>query len=104
MKKKKIKCTSSKATGRCLYAYANEKPLTWGTFEAEATLSGGKNDKSKVTAEFIVINGKGVSLLGRETSEKLGVLRVGLPSDVAGSLSEKPECHERYKSLYSGLG
>ena len=24
MKKKKIKCTSSKATGRCLYAHGNE--------------------------------------------------------------------------------
>lgn len=44
-----------------------------------------------------------LSVLGRETSETLGVLRVGLPSDV-GSLSEKPECNEKYKSLYSGLG
>lgn len=44
-----------------------------------------------------------LSLLGRETSETLGVLRVGLPS-VVGSLSEKPECNEKYKSLYSGLG
>jgi len=26
-----------------------------------------------------------------------------MPSDV-GSLSEKPECNEKYKSLYSGLG
>ena len=66
-------------------------------------MSGGKNDRSKVTPEFVVIDGKGVSLLWRETSEKLGVLRVGLPSDVVGSLSEKPERNEKYKSLYSGL-
>ena len=67
-------------------------------------MPGEMKDRSKVTAEFVVIDGKGVSPLWRETSEKLGVLRVGLPSDVVGSLSEKPECHERYKSLYSGLG
>ena len=34
----------------------------------------------------------------------MGVLRVGLPSDVVGSLSEKPERNGKYKSLYSGLG
>ena len=75
-----------------------------GTFEADVTLSGRKNDKGKVTAEIVVIDGKGVSLLGKETSEKLGVLRVGLHSDVVGSLSEKPERNGKYKSLYSGLG
>ena len=105
VKKKKMKCTSSKATGRCLYAYGNEKPLTvLGTFEAEVTLSGGENRRSKVNAEFVVFDGKGVTLLGRKTSEKLGVLRVGLPSDVVGSRSKKPERNEKYKSLYSGSG
>ena len=79
MKKKKIKCTSSKATGRCLYACGNEKNKknnntlnVSGTFEADVTLSGRKNDKGKVTAEIVVIGGKGVSLLGKETSEKVG--------------------------------
>ena len=67
-------------------------------------LSGGKDDRSKVTAEFVVIDGKGVSLRGRETSERLGILRVGLPSNVVGSLSEKPEDNEKYNSLCSGLG
>ena len=104
VKKKKIKCTSSKATDRCPYVYGNEKPLNvLGSFDAEVTLSGGKSERSKVTAEFVVPDGKGVSLLGRDTSEKLGVLRVGLPSDAVGSLSEKPECNEKYKSLQSGL-
>ena len=46
-----------------------------GTFEADVTLSGRKNDKGKVTAEIVVIDGKGVSLLRRETSEKMEVLR-----------------------------
>ena len=67
-------------------------------------MPGEMKDRSKVTAEFVVVDGEGVSLLGRETSEKLGVLRVGLPSDVVGSLSKKQERHEKYKSLYSGLG
>ena len=75
-KKKEIKCPSSKATSRCLYTYGNEKPLNvLGIFEAEVTVSGGKHDKSKVTAEFVVIDGKDVSLLRRETSEKMEVLR-----------------------------
>ena len=50
---------------RCLYAFGNEKPLNvLGTFEAELTLSGRKNERSKVTAKFVVIDRKGVSLLG----------------------------------------
>ena len=64
-----------------------------------------KEWQKKVTTEFVVTDGeKGVSLLLGESSEKLEFLRVGPPSDVAGSLSQKLERNEKCRSLYSGLG
>ena len=64
-----------------------------------------KEWQKKVTTEFVVTDGeKDVSLLLGESSEKLGFLRVGPPSDVVGSLSQKLERNEKYRSLYSGLG
>ena len=70
MKKKKIKCTSSKATGRCLYAYGNDKNKkrrkkkenktlnVLGTFESEVTLSGGKNDRRRLPLNLLSLTEK----------------------------------------------
>lgn len=106
LKKKKMKFTCKKVDKpRKLYAYGQDTPLTVaGTFQAEIVVPG----VSEIhTAEFVVIEEKGkVPLLGKETSEKLGVLRVGLPREPetvrSVSLSDKPE--QRYPELYKGLG
>ena len=59
--------------------------------------------EAKLLLSFLSLMGKVFHCLGGKLLEKFGVLRVGLPSDVVGSLSEKPERNEKYKSLYSGL-
>ena len=72
VKKKKMKCTSSKATGRCLYAYGNEKPLTvLGTFEAEATLSGGLTE-AKLLLSLLSLTGKVFHCLGGKLQKSWG--------------------------------
>ena len=59
--------------------------------------------EAKLLLSNLSLMGKVFHCLGGKLLEKFGVLRVGLPSDVVGSLSEKPERNEKYKSLYSGL-
>lgn len=104
LKKKNVKCTSQKAKGRKLFAYGHNKPLSvLGTFQADVTVAGHAQNKQK--CEFVVISEKAVTLLGKESAEKLNVLRVGLPSDVhACSVTEKPENKTEYSDLYKGLG
>ena len=61
LKQEKIKCKSSK-TAKKIYAYGSTKPLpVSGTVWTEGKI----NDKSLESQEFIVIVGKGKSLLGR---------------------------------------
>ena len=56
-----------------LYSYASRKPMrVLGKFEARVSHDGGSTD-----AVFYVIPGSHVFLLGKETSEKLDLLRVG---------------------------
>src|SRR6218665_2313378 len=50
-----------------------------------------------INADFYVIEGKGKSLLGRNTAEQLGVLRVGFVRGINTGqdiLAEYPECFE----------
>ena len=77
LKAKKIKCKSEAAPiDRKLYAYASSKPLPIkGRFICDLI------GKGKAQAEFLVIKGKGVALLCKDTAMKLGVLRIGV--DVA---------------------
>ena len=81
-----------------LFAYGSNKPLpTLCTFTARVICS--ETAKSCV-ADFVVVDGNGANLLGKVTSEKLGVLNVGLGvvnlvhSDIVA----------QYKSLFSGVG
>ena len=75
LKLKKIKWKSEAApVDRKLYAYASNKPLpVKGCFMCEVVVSQGK-----AQAEFLVIKGKGVPLLGKYTTMKLGVLKTGV--------------------------
>jgi hypothetical protein len=72
LKQKGIKCQSEKTTKK-IFSYASKTALkTVGKFIAKVEIA------SNVTeAEFVVIDGKGQSILGRKTATELGVLRVG---------------------------
>jgi Zinc knuckle len=106
LKKKKIRCTAQKANkdDPKLYAYGQSKPIEIiGRFQAEISVVQAPDNKQ--ACEFVVIEGKGVTLLGKDTAEKLNVLRVGLPREVhACFMTEKPEKKTEYKQLYTGLG
>ena len=76
LKRNKLKCESTRADKK-LYTYASQAPLdVIGTFRCETSVG-----NTTVGAEFCVINGKGESLLGRDTAVGLGVLKMGV--DVA---------------------
>ncbi|XP_014677655.1 PREDICTED: uncharacterized protein K02A2.6-like [Priapulus caudatus] len=96
-------------TSKKLYAYQSDEPLEIkGVFAADICLADGKVSKH---AEFVVLNGKGCALLGRDTAIKLGVLclknqvnavdseAIGKPDDlyVQKLLSKHSAC-------FSGLG
>ena len=75
LKKKGIKCESRK-TARELYAYGSTEPLpTLGTFTADVVLA--DNNSTTCTADFVVIEGEGRTLLGREAAEVLNLLLIG---------------------------
>ena len=72
LKENKINCVSRRSN-KLLRAYGSDKPLdVKGIFECEVN-AGGRTTQ----AEFSVIRGKGVPLLGRRTATDLSVLRVG---------------------------
>lgn len=105
LKKRHIKCISNErnTTDRKLYPYGSREPLkVMGTFTTKVSLGG--NQGKCIDAEFVVIDGKGISLLGKESSQKLGILQIGLPPVFVGSVCEKPEKKDCYKVLHQGLG
>ena len=58
-------------TGKQLYTYASEEPLTIkGTFGCNVQ-AGGKSTH----AEFFVIKGTGIPLIGKDTAITLGMLK-----------------------------
>ena len=100
LKAQKIQCKSGAAPpplpkGRKLYKCASDKPLPLKrTFTSEI-----RAGQRATQAEFLIITGKGVPLLGRDTAIKLGTLKVGL--DVA-SISEKETKSPVSRSLQWG--
>ena len=58
-----------------------------------------------VKADFVVVEGDGRTLLGRETAEALNLLRVG-PFQANSVDSGRPDSvvREKYKHLFSGVG
>ena len=96
-----MKCKSTRSD-RKLYTYASQTPLdVIGTFFCE--VSAGNNT---VNAEFCVINGKGDSLLGKDTATSLGVLKMGI--DIATVNTEPRNIGEilqgKYPGVFSGVG
>ena len=80
-----------------------EDPLkVAGTFWTNVTLG----DKTLERVEFIVMEGQGKPLLGRDTSIKLGVLKIG-PSEVNSVNSPtmtKEQIINKYSNLFEGFG
>ena len=102
-KEERIKCESRK-TARELYAYGSTEPLpTLGTFTADVVLA--HNNNTGCTADFVVIEGEGRTLLGRETAEVLNLLFIGLlqANNVTSGQLES-DIRAKYKSLFSGVG
>ncbi|XP_022777877.1 uncharacterized protein LOC111319348, partial [Stylophora pistillata] len=96
LKQDKIKCVSRKSDKK-LYAYGSKQPLNvLGTFSAQARVEG-----KEAEAEFVVINGEGAALLGRETAIKLGVLKLGTQ---ICTVTCSETVMSDYKKIFEGMG
>ena len=74
LKRQQIACKSEKSTNQ-IYAYGSQVALkTLGKFTTFVEVG-----SCKTQAEFVVVDGQGKSILGRDTAIELNVLRVGRP-------------------------
>ena len=96
LQRQKIVCVSKKCDKK-LYAYRSKEPLkVLGTFSALTKVA-----ESEVQAEFVVIDGEGEALLGRETALQLGVLKLGAP---VYTVQFKEVIMSDYKGVFDGVG
>ena len=96
LKQDKIKCVSRKSDKK-LYAYGSKQPLNiLGTFSAQARV-----EEKETEAEFVVINGEGAALLGRETAIRLGVLKLGAQ---ICTVTSNETIMSDYKEIFEGVG
>ena len=100
LKSEGIKCESHANSGgsKKLYTYSAETPLqVKGSFTCVATVG-----KGKTQAEFIVIDGNGMPLLGKNTAIELGVLKIGV--DVAAITGMGEDLERQYPEVFHGIG
>ena len=84
LKKQHVKCSYSERMTQRLYPYGSRQPLnTVGKFTTTVQIGDHKTE-----TDFLVINGRGKSMLSKATAEKLGVLKIGL--NVNTVQSDKP--------------
>ena len=96
LKQEKTKCGSRKRD-KMLYAYGSKQPLNVvGTFSALVRVEGKESE-----AEFVVINGEGAALLGRETAIQLGVLKLGTQ---ICTVTSSETIMSDYKEIFEGVG
>lgn len=96
LKKAKVMCDSRKCTKK-LFAYGSKKPLdVAGSFTAEISVG-----KTSVMTEFIVVEGHGQNLLGKETALFLNVLRLG--PELVNNV-RKSDLLDQFSDVFSGLG
>lgn len=100
LKREKVKCTSEKTTTR-LYPYGQREPLSMlGKFTASIKVA---KNKHMNDVEFYVFDGNGVPLLGKDTAEKLELLKMGIA--VNSVVKDVPEvCIKPYEKIFEGLG
>jgi len=90
-------CISHDKTNKHIFAYGSKTPLKLaGTFRANVKYK----QTSANNVEFTVLDGKGQSLLGKQTAIMLDVLRVGPQVCAIGSES----IENKYPGLFSGMG
>ena len=100
-----LKCASIECkcgdTVKTIFSYGSTKPLkTAGTFYS--TVEFGGNCLENV--EFIVIEGKGKSLLGRDTATKLGLLKLGPEVNTINTTTYTDTILKKYSTCFEGLG
>ena len=96
LKQQKIACISKKCDKR-LYAYGSKEPLkVLGTFSASMKVA-----ENEVQAEFVVTDGEGEALLGRETALQVGVLKLDVP---VYTLQSKEAIMSNHKEVFDGVG
>ena len=105
LKRDSVKC-DSKQSDKKLFAYGQKEPIqVAGTFVSEIVC---EINGEKCVDEFTVFKGTGRPLLGRNTAEKLKVLRVGPVSGVHVSsvMTEGSDIdiREGYADILTGVG
>ena len=99
LKAKGVKCESQAASpDKKLYPYASNQPLpVKGSFKCTVAVC----DRS-TRAEFLVIKGRGMSLLGKVTATELGVLKVGI--NIAAVTTKAHGLKLQYPEVFEGVG
>lgn len=101
LKRERIEVASSKPqTEKKLHGYGSEQPIPIrGTVNCKASV------RSKTTsADFMVIQGKGPALRGRNTAIELGVLHIGIIGSVRSEEKVPNELLQRYPKVFQGIG
>ena len=99
LKKSGIKCKSTRSN-KMLYTYASQEPLEiLGSFTCQVTAG----DHS-TQDEFVVIDGKGEPLLGKNTATRLQVLKVGIDIATVNTKPKEDSLKEKYPSVFEGVG
>ncbi|XP_062609444.1 uncharacterized protein K02A2.6-like [Saccostrea cucullata] len=99
LKKNHINCVSSKVEKK-LYAYGSQQPLkVAGIFTATVKY----NQTVIPDVEFVVIEGEGQALLGRDTAVQLGVLQIVSSVSEAVNLDNRT-VFEKYPNGFKGVG
>ena len=91
------------ACDRDVYTYASTEPLkVIGACKMRVLV---KETGKSTDAMFVIIPGRYVTLLGRSTSEVLGILKVGLQVNGCDMQYKSfPELKEKYPEVFTGLG
>ena len=99
LKAKGVKCESQAASpDKKLYPYASNQPLpVKGSFKCTVAVC----DRS-TRAEFVVIKGRRMSLLGKVTATELGVLKVGI--NIAAVTTKAHDLKLQYPEVFEGVG
>ena len=99
LKAKGVKCESQAASpDKTLYPYASNQPLpVKGSFKCTVAVC----DRS-TRVEFLVIKGRGMSLLGKVTATELGVLKVGI--NIAVVTTKAHDLKLQYPEVFEGVG
>ena len=105
LKQEGVKCQSRKCEKK-LFAYSQTKPIeVVGTFESELYC---ETSGEKCVDEFTDVEGYGKALLGKDTAEKLNVLRVGPPSSPQAysitSEGNSVDIVKNFADVFSGVG